>query len=163
MNDISAHSEYLLKARYLLKDNNGETIETPKELFKRVAKAVSNAEYQWGGKEKALSWEGKFYDCLSEFLFLPNSPTLMNAGNSEQQLSACFVLPIFDSMQSIHDSFKYAKLIQSSGGGVGFNFSKISPKNNYAYSICRHLSGPLSIIEDFDALTESVKQSGRRR
>lgn len=163
MNDISAHSQYLLKARYLLKDNNGKTIETPKELFKRVAKAVSNAEYQWGGKEKALSWEGKFYDCLSEFSFLPNSPTLMNAGNVEQQLSACFVLPIFDSMQSIHDSFKYAKLIQSSGGGVGFNFSKISPKNNYAYSICRHLSGPLSIIEDFDALTEGVKQSGRRR
>ena len=163
MSDITEHSEYLLKARYLLKDDFGAIIETPQELFKRVAKAVANAEYKWGGDEKVSFWEEQFYASLSELIFLPNSPTLMNAGNAEQQLSACFVLPIFDSMQSIHDSFKYAKIIQSTGGGVGFNFSKISPKNNYAYSICRHLSGPLSIIEDFDALTEGVKQTGRRR
>lgn len=163
MTEISEHSQYLLKARYLLKDDFGQIIETPDELFKRVAKAVASAEYKWDGKENATLWEMKFYDCLTNLSFLPNSPTLMNAGNMEQQLSACFVLPIYDSMQSIHDSFKYAKLIQSSGGGVGFNFSKISPKNNYAYSICKHLSGPLSIIEDFDALTEGVRQSGRRR
>ncbi len=163
MNDISEHSQYLLKSRYLLKDESGEIIETPDELFKRVAKAVASAESQWGGKEQIALWENKFYECLSNLSFLPNSPTLMNAGNIEQQLSACFVLPIYDSMQSIHDSFKYAKLIQTSGGGVGFNFSKISPKNNYAYSICKHLSGPLSIIEDFDTLTEGVKQAGKRR
>ena len=163
MNEISEHSQYLLQSRYLLKNDIGELIETPDELFKRVAKAVANAEYQWNGKEQAILWEHQFYTCLSNLSFLPNSPTLMNAGNTEQQLSACFVLPIYDSMQSIHDSFKYAKLIQSSGGGVGFNFSKISPKNNYAYSICKHLSGPLSIIEDFDSLTEGVKQAGRRR
>lgn len=163
MNDISEHSQYLLKSRYLLKDDSGEIIETPDELFKRVAKAVASAESQWGGKEQMALWENKFYECLSNLSFLPNSPTLMNAGNIEQQLSACFVLPIYDSMQSIHDSFKYAKLIQTSGGGVGFNFSRISPKNNYAYSICKHLSGPLSIIEDFDSLTEGVKQAGKRR
>jgi ribonucleoside-diphosphate reductase alpha chain len=163
MNDISEHSQYLLKSRYLLKDDSGEIIETPDELFKRVAKAVASAESQWGGKEQIALWENKFYECLSNLSFLPNSPTLMNAGNIEQQLSACFVLPIYDSMQSIHDSFKYAKLIQTSGGGVGFNFSRISPKNNYAYSICKHLSGPLSIIEDFDSLTEGVKQAGKRR
>ncbi len=163
MNDLSEHSQYLLKKRYLLKDGYGEIIESPDQLFKRVAKSIAHAEYQWGGKDQAELWESKFYACLSNLIFLPNSPTLMNAGSTAQQLSACFVLPIFDSMQSIHDSFKYAKLIQSSGGGVGFNFSKISPKNDYAYSICRHLSGPLSIIEDFDALTEGVKQSGRRR
>lgn len=163
MNDISEHSQFLLKSRYLLKDELGKIIETPDGLFNRVAKAVASAEFKWGDKEQVKIWEKKFYDCLSTLSFLPNSPTLMNAGNSEQQLSACFVLPIYDSMQSIHDSFKYAKLIQSSGGGVGFNFSKISPKNNYAYSICKHLSGPLSIIEDFDSLTEGVKQAGRRR
>ena len=127
MTEISEHSQYLLKARYLLKDDFGQIIETPDELFKRVAKAVASAEYKWDGKENATLWEMKFYDCLTNLSFLPNSPTLMNAGNMEQQLSACFVLPIYDSMQSIHDSFKYAKLIQSSGGGVGFNFSKISP------------------------------------
>lgn len=163
MNVISEHSHYLLKSRYLLKDDSGEIIETPEGLFKRVAKAVASAEQQWGGNEQVKVWENKFYECLASLSFLPNSPTLMNAGNTEQQLSACFVLPIYDSMQSIHDSFKYASLIQSSGGGVGFNFSKISPKNDYAYSICRHLSGPLSIIEDFDSLTEGVKQAGRRR
>jgi ribonucleoside-diphosphate reductase alpha chain len=163
MNNISEHSHYLLKSRYLKKNETGEITETPETLFKRVATAVAGAEYKWGGKEPALFWEGKFYECLASLSFLPNSPTLMNAGNQEQQLSACFVLPIYDSMQSIHDSFKNAKLIQSSGGGVGFNFSKISPKNNYAYSVCKHLSGPLSIIEDFDTLTEGIKHSGKRR
>ena len=124
-----------------LKNDIGELIETPDELFKRVAKAVANAEYQWNGKEQVILWEHQFYTCLSNLSFLPNSPTLMNAGNTEQQLSACFVLPIYDSMQSIHDSFKYAKLIQSSGGGVGFNFSKISPttcfKNAISFSVTK--------------------------
>lgn len=160
---LSEHSQYLLEARYLLKDDQGNILESPEQLFKRVSTAIANAEYQWGKKEQVTFWENKFYNCLSDLSFLPNSPTLMNAGNIEQQLSACFVLPIYDSMQSIHDSFKHAKLIQSSGGGVGFNFSKIAPKNNYAYSICKHLSGPLSIIEDFDSLTEGVKHEGRRR
>lgn len=163
MNNISEHSHYLLKNRYLLKNDFGEITETPDELFKRVSKAVANAEYQWGLSENVLFWEKAFYECLSNLLFLPNSPTLMNAGDIKQQLSACFVLPIFDSMQSIHESFKNAKLIQASGGGVGFNFSKISPKNNYAYSLCKHLSGPISIIEDFDSLTEGIKHNGRRR
>jgi ribonucleoside-diphosphate reductase alpha chain len=163
MNEITEHSHYLLKARYLQKDDTGQIVETPDALFKRVAKAIAEAEFQRGGLEQTLFWEAKFYECMSDLLFLPNSPTLMNAGNKEQQLSACFVLPIYDSMQSIHDSFKNAKLIQSSGGGVGFNFSKISPKNNYAYSLCKHLSGPLSIIEDFDSLTEGIKYAGRRR
>ena len=163
MINLSEHSHYLLKNRYLLKNDFGEITETPDELFKRVSKAVANAEYQWGLTENVLFWEKAFYECLSNMLFLPNSPTLMNAGDIKQQLSACFVLPIYDSMQSIHESIKNAKLIQASGGGVGFNFSKISPKNNYAYSLCKHLSGPLSIIEDFDSLTEGVKHNGRRR
>lgn len=163
MNAISAHSQFLLQSRYLLKNDNGEIIEAPDALFKRVAKAIASAEKQWGGKEMAIFWEQKFYEALSNLSFLPNSPTLMNAGKNEQQLSACFVLPIYDSMQSVHDSFKNAKLIQTSGGGVGFNFSKIAPKNNYAFSICKHLSGPLSIIEDFDSLTEGVKQTGGRK
>lgn len=162
-NIFSDNGNYLLKNRYLQKNNAGEIIESPNELFRRVAKAVSKAELNWNKEINLKLWEDTFYNMMSNLFFLPNSPTLMNAGSNNQQLSACFVLPIFDSMKSIHDTYEHAKSIQITGGGIGFNFSKISPKNHFAYSLSKHLSGPLSVIEDFDSLTNKVKISGKRR
>ena len=159
----SENSNYLLQNRYLQKNDDGKVIESPKQLFKRVAKAVSAAEKNWDNTININYWEDIFYTMMSELVFLPNSPTLMNAGSKQQQLSACFVLPIFDSMKSIHDTYEHAKIIQTTGGGIGFNFSKISPKNNYAYSLSKHLSGPISVMEDFNSLTNAVKINGRRR
>lgn len=164
MNELySENSNYLLKNRYLQKNDDGKVIESPKQLFKRVAKVVSEAERNWSNELNVNYWEDIFYTMMSDLIFLPNSPTLMNAGSDQQQLSACFVLPVFDSMKSIHDTYEHAKIIQNTGGGIGFNFSKISPKNNHAYSLSKHLSGPISVIEDFNELTNAVKLVGRRR
>jgi len=163
MTHLSKNCNKLLKERYLLRNQEGIIIEEPQQLFRRVAKAVAIAEKKWNEKENIHQWEEIFYSMMHKLQFLPNSPTLMNAGHQNQQLSACFVLPIFNSMQSIHDATKFAEIIQKSGGGIGFNFTNIAPKNTHSLEVCHHLSGPLSIIEDLNKLTENIKQSARRR
>lgn len=151
----------VLKSRYLLRSADGALAETPEQLFRRVADAVALAEKKFGGREKEMS--DTFFKLLSSLKFLPNSPTLMNAGTERQQLSACFVLPVEDSLEGIFDSLKNAALIHQSGGGTGFNFSKIRPQHDFIPESGGTASGPLSFIELFDAATERIKQGGKRR
>ena len=138
MVQLSENALKVLQRRYLRKDANGIVIETPDELFRRVAKFVASAEIICGKAEDAAIWEKRFYSVMSELLFLPNSPTLMNAGTNSNQLSACFVFPVEDNMNSIFTTLKYAALIQQSGGGTGFNFSHLRPKDDLVINNRRH-------------------------
>lgn len=154
----------VLEARYLLKNASGDPIETPNELFRRVASAVAKAEARYGASPKEQQrWEDAFYQVMSSFDFLPNSPTLMNAGTDLQQLSACFVLPVEDSMEGIFDAVKHTAVIHKSGGGTGFSFSRVRPKNDRVKSTHGVSSGPVSFMAVFDAATETVRQGGKRR
>jgi ribonucleoside-diphosphate reductase alpha chain len=161
MVQLSENSLKVLQRRYLLR--NKEYQETPDLLFRRVAKAVALAELYWGKEEDVKTWEEKFYRVMSELLFLPNSPTLMNAGTEKNQLSACFVLPVEDNMDSIFTTLKNAALIQQSGGGTGFNFSHLRPINDPVNTTGGTASGPVSFMKIFNAATEHVKQGGKRR
>ncbi|MDP4217919.1 MAG: adenosylcobalamin-dependent ribonucleoside-diphosphate reductase [Bacteroidota bacterium] len=160
---ISENALKVLQARYLLRDRNGEVVETPDQLFRRVAKAISQAETAWGSEADRAHWEGVFYQTLSSLRFLPNSPTLMNAGTPLNQLSACFVLPVEDSIESIFSTLKDTAIIQKSGGGTGFNFSRLRPKNDLVAGTGRSASGPVSFIKVFNAATEQIRQGGKRR
>ncbi|HBQ21779.1 MAG TPA: adenosylcobalamin-dependent ribonucleoside-diphosphate reductase [Deltaproteobacteria bacterium] len=150
---LTENARIVLEKRYLKKNEKGEVIETPEQLFERVARAIADNH----------EIEEKFYHMLSQLEFLPNSPTLMNAGTELGQLSACFVLPIEDSMESIFDTLKNTALIQKSGGGTGFNFSKLRPKHSPIQSTQGVSSGPLSFISIFNAITDTIKQGGTRR
>lgn len=161
MNILSENAKTVLDSRYLLRNDDGSIIETPEQLFRRVANAMAQAELKFGG-DVAETAE-KFYRLISSLHFLPNSPTLMNAGTPRQQLSACFVLPVADSLEGIYDTLKYAALIHQSGGGTGFNFSKIRPKDDFLPNSGGTASGPVSFLELYDASTERIKQGGRRR
>ena len=153
----------MLGARYLRRNDEGVVIETPDELFKRVAKAVSAAEIKYGSPSSAHIWEERFYDMMSALRFLPNSPTLMNAGTPLGQLSACFVIPVNDSIEDIFDAVKSMALIQRTGGGTGFSFSRLRPKGSFVSSTGGESSGPVSFMKIFDSATENIKQGGRRR
>lgn len=147
----------VMQERYLLKDDEGRIIETPTQMFRRVARAVASAEKN---KEK---YEELFFEMMKNLEFLPNSPTLMNAGTDLGQLSACFVLPIDDSLESIFTTLRQTALIQQSGGGTGFNFSHIRPRGDIVKSTKGVASGPVSFIKIYDATTETIKQGGKRR
>ncbi len=151
----------VLKTRYLLKDEGGHIIETPEEMFRRTARTVSSVERLYNGN--AGEWEEKFYDAMSGLLFLPNTPTLINAGKDLGQLAACFVLPVDDSMEGIFDSLKNAALILQSGGGTGFSFSKLRPRADIVKSTGGIASGPVSFMKIYNTATEVIKQGGARR
>jgi len=158
---LSVNAVHILRRRYLLRDENGEITETPEEMFERVATNVAESEVEY--KESKQEYTEKFYNLMSSLKFLPNSPTLMNAGTPLGQLSACFVLPVGDSIYEIFETLKNMALIHQSGGGTGFSFSKLRPKGDIVGSTKGVASGPVSFMEIFDKATEIVKQGGKRR
>ncbi len=161
---LKPNTEVVLQKRYLRKSLDGKLSETPRDLFWRVASAIAVEE----GKYERSSCEPEalardFYDLMTGWKFLPNSPTLMNAGTDLGQLSACFVLPVGDSIEEIFDAVKYAAMIHKSGGGTGFSFSRLRPKESRVGSTGGVASGPVSFLRIFNTATEQIKQGGTRR
>jgi len=161
---LKPNTEVVLQKRYLRRDLSGKHVETPRDLFWRVAASIAAEETKYAGStRKGEELAREFYDLMTTWKFLPNSPTLMNAGTDLGQLSACFVLPVGDSIEEIFDAVKHAAMIHKSGGGTGFSFSRLRAKDSRVGSTGGVASGPVSFLRIFNTATEQVKQGGTRR
>ena len=162
--DPTPNAQVVLKRRYLAKDREGNVLEDTNGMFRRVARNLAQADLNYGADEQARQGtEDRFYAVMRSFDLLPNSPTLMNAGRELQQLSACFVLPVEDSLEDIFNGVKQTALIHKSGGGTGFAFSRLRPEGDTVGSTGGVASGPVSFIRAYDTATDVVKQGGTRR